>query len=289
MYTIENNLLKATFQPRCGELSSLINKITGTEHIWSANPDIWAWHAPILFPIVGSVKDDTLFAEGKSFFLSRHGFFRNSTPIVENHTETSITFLLLSDAQTLEVYPYEFEFRVRFTVLENSLKQEFLVKNTDSKRIYFALGGHPAFAVPFKENESYSDYYLEFEHAERLDRSMLSSKGLFTEVTEPVLVSGNIIPLSYSLFDNDAIVLKSIESRSVTIRSKTNMSSLKVDFKDFPYLGLWAKPNANFVCIEPWIGCADSEKGHADIREKELVQDLLPDEDFLASFTISVN
>jgi galactose mutarotase-like enzyme len=289
MYTIENELLKATFQPRCGELSSLINKRNGIEHIWSAKPEIWAWHAPILFPIVGGLKDDTLHAEGKTFFLSRHGFFRNSTPIVEQHTEKSITFLLLSDAQTLEVYPYEFEFRVRFTLLENNLKQEFLVKNTDSKRIYFALGGHPAFTVPFNKNESYSDYYLEFEHAERLDRSMLSTKGLYTEETEPVLVSGNIIPLSYSLFDKDAIVFKSIKSRSVTIRSKTNSSSLKVDYNGFPYLGLWAKPKANFVCIEPWIGCADSEKGHTDIREKELVQDLLPGDNFSALFTISVH
>ncbi|NCP83939.1 MAG: aldose 1-epimerase family protein, partial [Bacteroidetes bacterium] len=273
---------------RCGELSSLINKATGIEHIWSANPTIWPWHAPILFPIVGSLKDDTLFAEGKSYFLSRHGFFRNSIPIVENHTERSITFLLLSDAQTLEVYPYEFECRVRFTLLDHSIKQEFLVKNTDSKRIYFAIGGHPAFTVPFTDSESYSDYYLEFERAERLDRSMLSTKGLFTDEIEPVLVSGNIIPLSYTLFNNDALVFKSIVSRSVTIRSKSHTASLKVEFKDFPYLGLWAKPNANFVCIEPWIGCADSEKGHVDIRNKELVQDLLPGEDFLASFTISV-
>jgi galactose mutarotase-like enzyme len=288
MYIIENEFLKATFKSRCGELCSLVNKLTGIEHIWQANPEIWPWHAPVLFPIVGGLKDDTLHAEGSSYRLSRHGFFRNSIPEVENHTSTNVTFLLISNVETLAIYPYQFEFRVRFSLDGTHLKQEFSVKNIDSKTIFFALGGHPAFTVPFNNGENYSDYYLEFEHSERLDRCMLSKDGLFTEVTEPVLVGGNILPLNYSLFDKDALVFKSIESRMVTIRSHSHSSFLKVEFQDFPYLGLWAKPGADFVCIEPWIGCADSEKGHKDISEKELVQDVAPNEEFSAHFTISI-
>ena len=288
MYTIENEFLKASFKSRCGELASLINKNSGLEHMWQANQSIWGWHAPILFPIVGGLKNDILHIEDESFTMGRHGFFRNTTPEVEEHSERHIVFLLKSSELTRPLYPYEFEFRLHFELNGMSLLQRFIVTNTDSKPIYFALGGHPGFNVPFYESESYSDYYLEFEHSEQLHRQLLNEDGLFNGKTEQVKTDENTLPLSYDLFANDAMVFKEIKSRIVTIRSRKHERSLTVSFPNFPYLGLWAKHKANFVCIEPWIGCADSVDGHKHIRDKELVQDISSNESFSAEFTITI-
>lgn len=288
MYCIENDFLKATFKQRGGELCSLIRKSDNLEFMWKGNPEVWGWHAPVLFPIVGGLKNNQLRIDGKSYPLSRHGFFRTSFPEIESHHSNSITFLLQSSEETKKAYPFDFAFRISFELSENSLYYHFSVTNCDNKRLFFALGGHPAFAVPFFEKEAYTDYYLEFEVSERLDRELLNSEGLFSGIKEPVLVSGNKLPLSYSLFEQDALVFKSIESRKVTIKSNNHSSSLSVSFPNFPYLGLWAKPGADFVCIEPWIGCADSKEGHNDISEKELVQDIEPGETFSTTFWITV-
>lgn len=288
MYYLENDLLKITFKERSGELASLFDKKNKTEFMWQADPNVWAWHAPILFPIVGGLKNDTLFVDGAPYSLARHGFFRNSIPEVEEHSQRHIVFLLKSSAQTKAIYPYDFECRIRFDLKDKSLTQRYIVTNTDTKPLFFALGGHPAFKVPFFENENYSDYFVEFEKAELLEASLLSKEGLFLGKTKAILLSGNKLPLSYSLFSNDALVFKSLESRSACIRSVNHSISLEVSFPNFPYLGLWARPNADFLCIEPWIGCADSESGHKDINEKEMMQDIEPGEVFDVEFVISI-
>lgn len=289
MYSIENEFLTARFKKKGAELYSLTSKKTQTEFMWNGNPEIWGWSAPVLFPIIGGLKNDTLFVNKVGYSMTRHGFFRKSVPIVESQTNSSITFLLTDSDETKKSYPFSFEFRIRFELDGSKLKQTFEVTNTDTKSIFFALGGHPAFKVPFFDGESYSDYFLEFEQSERLDRHLLNPEGLFSGETEPILVHGNKIPLTYSLFEQDALVFKEINSRRVTIKSKRNNTTLSVHFPDFPYLGLWSKPGANYVCIEPWIGCADSYLGHKDISDKEFIQDVLPGETFTTWFSVEID
>lgn len=288
MYYLENDLLKIAFRERCGELASIFDKKNEIEFMWQADPNVWTWSAPILFPIVGGLKNDTLHVNGASYAMARHGFFRNSIPEVEEHSNRHIVFLLKSSSETKAVYPYDFECRIRFELNDKSLSQRYIVTNTDTTSLYFALGGHPAFRIPFFENENYSDYFIEFEKSEYLETSLLNKEGLFSGETQAVLLSGNKIPLSHSLFENDALVFKAIESRSVRVGSANHNHSIEVSFPNFPYLGLWAKPNADFLCVEPWIGCADSENGHKDISEKEMMQDIGPGETFSAEFMISI-
>ncbi|TNE71531.1 aldose 1-epimerase family protein [bacterium] len=289
MITIENDYLKAAFKTKGAELSSLIEKTSHTECIWQADPSVWAYHAPILFPIVGGLKLNTLHVDGKTYPLNRHGFARISEFEVEVQTKDSVTFLLKSSDLTHAVFPYEFEFRMKYSLNGESLKQEYIVKNTDTKPIFFALGGHTGFRVPLSTNEIYSDYWIEFEQSEHLNRYLINSEGLFTDETEPVLVYGNKIPLSYDLFSSDALIFKQMESRSVQLKSAKSPFSIKVDFPDFPYLGIWAKSGADFVCIEPWIGCADHQSGHKDISEKEFIQDIDAGESFSKHYLISIN
>lgn len=288
MISIKNPLLSASFKTKGAELCSLVHLESNTETIWQADPNVWGYHAPVLFPIIGGLKDNLLHINEKTFPLNRHGFARTAEFEVEEHQTDHITFLLKSSAQTRSIYPYDFEFRMKYSLDEDTLQQTFSVKNTGSETMFFALGGHTGFRIPLSKKSHYDDYLLEFEFSEQLDRHLINSDGLFTGETQPVLVYGNKIPLSHQLFSNDALIFKSIESRKVTLQSAKEKLKIQVDFQDFPYLGIWAKPGADFVCIEPWIGCADSVSGHTHISEKELMQDLEQGEEFQVFYTISI-
>lgn len=288
MLSIQNLHLRAAFKSKGAELCSLIHLATDTETIWQADPNVWGYHAPVLFPIVGGLKDNLLHIDGKSYPLNRHGFARTSEFVVEEHQTDCITFLLKSSEQTHSIYPYDFEFRMKYRLVDDRLQQTFSVKNTGTETMFFALGGHTGFRIPLSVHSTYEDYVLEFELSEQLDRHLINSDGLFTGETQPVLVYGNKIPLSRHLFSNDALIFKSIQSRKVSLKSPKDALRIHVEYEQFPYLGIWAKPGADFVCIEPWIGCADSISGHQHIADKELMQDLEPGATCNVTYTISI-
>ncbi len=288
MIVIENEFLKAAISTKGAQLSSLINKSTQTEHMWQANADIWPWHAPNLFPIVGGLVNNHLNIEGKTYSLSRHGFARQSEFKVAEATTDHAVFSLTANAQTLEVYPYHFSFQVLYTLIENSLRVTYKVVNLDNQTIYFSVGGHPAFNVPFGNQGSYEDYYLEFESAEPLETHLLSKEGYFSGETQSVQLQGRKLHLTRNLFDNDALVFKNINSRMITIKSDKHDQTLSVEFPHFKHLGIWAKPGADFVCIEPWLGYADNTVPASDISTKPAIQKLEKGHVFEAPFYISV-
>jgi galactose mutarotase-like enzyme len=289
MITIENNNLKVTIQNQGAEITSIINKATTTEHMWQADPEVWPWHAPNLFPIVGGCFNNEIHSEGKSYSLGRHGFARNSEFAASDLKPTHAKFSLVYDENTLAVYPYKFTFQVLYDLIDNKLRVSYKVINNDNKTIYFSVGAHPAFNVPFNTNETLEDYYLEFEEDEPLETHLLSESGLFNGTKEVVPVEAGGLPLTKELFVKDALVLKDLKSRSVTIKSKKHERSLKVKFPHFNYLGLWSKPGSSFVCIEPWLGCADTEGKKWDISEKEAIHALEHGHVFEVDFTIELN
>lgn len=288
MVTIENEFLKATISSKGGQLVSLINKATQTEIMWQADPQIWPWHAPNLFPIVGGLVNNELLVDGKAYNLSRHGFARQSAFTVAEANPHHADLMLHSTAQTLEVYPYKFAFHILYDLIDNALRITYKVINLDSKAIYFSVGGHPAFNVPFGSGESYEDYYLEFEVIEQLDSHLLSAEGYFTGATIPVELNGNKLPLTRHLFDNDALVFKYIKSKSVAIKSNKNDLSLTVEYPHYKHLGIWAKPGVDFVCIEPWLGFADEVTPATDISKKTAIQKLEKGHVFEAPYYISI-
>ncbi len=151
------------------------------------------------------------------------------------------------------------------------------------------VGAHPAFAVPFRAGDAYEDYFLEFENQEPLETHMLSSEGYFTGETKRVETDANRLPLTKHLFDQDALVFKNLASRRVAIRSRKHNQAVIVDYPPFSYLGIWAKPGAPFVCLEPWLGCADSEGKPKPIEQKEAIQHVAPGHVFEAAFAIRIS
>ncbi|TZF84672.1 aldose 1-epimerase family protein [Pedobacter sp. BS3] len=289
MVTIENELLKVVIRSKGAELSSLINKQTETEHIWYADPQVWPWHAPNLFPVVGGCINNEIRVDGTAYPMQRHGFARHSQFMKIEHTDTHAQFSLPYNPDTLKVYPYKFEFQVLYDLFGNKLRVSYKVINRDDKDIYFSVGAHPAFTVPFYTGEKYADYYLEFNNGESLERYILSPEGFFTGETEPVVLQGNKLPLNAELFANDALVFKNLQSREVSIKSDRHEHSLSVSFPHFNYLGIWAKPGAPFVCIEPWLGCADTVNKATDIGNKEAIQKVEHGHVFETEFYIAVS
>jgi galactose mutarotase-like enzyme len=288
MVQLENDYLKVAIDVKGAQLSSVINKATGIEHLWQDGQKIWAWHAPNLFPIVGSVINDELLVDGAAYPMPRHGFARQSEFILLENDEENAIFSLPSSEKTIHIYPYKFDFQVLYTLIENALRITYKLISHDKKTIYFSVGAHPAFCVPFNKSEKYEDYYLEFETEEKLITHLLSPEGYFTGETLPVNAPGNKLYLTKDMFDGDALVFKDLKSREICIKSDKHDQSVSVEFPHFNYLGIWAKGGGDFVCIEPWLGCADTAGRHVDISQKESIQSLKPGHVFEVAFFISI-
>lgn len=289
MITIKNAAVSATINPKGAELVSLINQASQIEYMWSADPAFWGKSSPVLFPIVGSVKDDTFIYEGATYHLPRHGFARERVFAVENQTEDSATFLLKSDEASLKVFPFPFELRLHYTVDGNQLHVKYEVTNKSDTEMLFSVGGHPAFKVPLVGGTSYEDYYLEFNTTEDFMRWPLTKEGLIEATPEKFPTDDNRIALTKELFYQDALVFKHLQSDSVTLKSDKTSHQLKFDFKDFPFLGIWAAKNADFVCIEPWCGIADSANHNQQLTEKEGINQLNANEIFERTWRVEVN
>lgn len=274
MQTLKNQSLSIQINPKGAELTSIFNNEKQTEYMWNADFTFWGKSSPVLFPIVGALKENTYRFEGQEYTLPRHGFARDREFVVEKLDESNATFLLTHDENTLKVYPFKFEFRLIYTLENNTLKVMYSVKNIGKNKMYFSVGGHPAFAVPFSENTNYEDYYLKFDKTETFKRWGLTPEGLIETQPSNFLIDTNRLNLTKELFYDDAIVFKNLESTSVILKSDKTNHQLKFDFEGFPYLGIWAAKDANFVCIEPWCGIADSANHNQELTEKEGIIEL---------------
>jgi galactose mutarotase-like enzyme len=288
MITLQNADIQATINPKGAELNSLVLLASELEFMWEGNPAFWSKHSPVLFPIVGGLKDNTYYYNNKAYQLPRHGFAREKTFAVEHQQSDSVTFLLTHDESTLAVYPFEFAFRVRYTLLNNQLQVSYLVENPGSDTLWFSVGAHPAFKVPLVEGTHYEDYLLSFNQAEDWARWPLTPEGM-VEKSPVLLVEKNTdLPLFKELFYEDALVFKNYRSDSVVLHTPKSAHSLRFDFPDFPYLGIWASKNADFVCIEPWFGIADSVSHNQDITQKEGIIPLATKEKFERTWTVTL-
>ena len=289
IYSLENSTVKITASSHGGELHSITSKNSNVEYLWNGNPEFWKYHSPILFPIVGKVKDLKYKVNGCEYTLPQHGLGRISDFELSSQTDNSITFKLAYSEDTLKIYPYKFELYITYTLLENAIKVSYSVKNVDSKQIFFSIGAHPAFMCPINNEGVLEDYYFEFDENETAPIMLLNEKGYFTHEKLDYLNNSNTIPLSKELFKNDALVFNNLKSKAITIKSKVTDKYLKVDFSEFPYLGLWAPATgAPFVCIEPWFGHADYCDFEGDFSEKEGILSLKENENFDCSYTVYI-
>jgi len=270
------------------EICSLKSKKTNIEYIWQGNPEIWGSHAPVLFPIIGALKNDTYFFKGKAYQLPRHGFIRRNKDLtVVTHKPNQLVLQLISSDKTKNMYPFDFRFRISFELLSNQLKVRHHIFNTGDQEIYFSLGAHPAFNCPLEEGKTYEDYHLQFEQTEILNTWKLDHHGQIEKEGETILNHTNKLALHSHLFDQDALIFKSLKSRQVSLCQQEN-ELIRVRFDDFSSLGLWAKPGAPFICIEPWLGYADSSKTQQQFIEKEGIICLQATKEFNASYSIEI-
>ena len=285
MASIENDFLKISATTKGAELDSIFHKQQQLEYLWSGDPAFWGKKSPVLFPIVGTLRENKYLYEGNEYSLSRHGFARDREFVLEQESPNELTFLLKSDDQSKEVYPFDFEFRVSYSLQRNALHVTYDVRNTGENEMFFSVGGHPAFKVPLVEGTSYEDYFLEFEQEETAKRHLLNADGLL-ESSEDFLRGSNKINLSKELFSRDAIVLNQIHSGMVSLLSEKTEHGLNFYFDGFPFLGFWAAKDADFLCIEPWCGVSDSINHSRQLMNKEGIICLKPHKTFTAVWSV---
>lgn len=288
-YKISSKSLSARINKTGIELCSIKSKATGKEYMWQGNPEIWGSHAPVLFPIVGELKDGEYYFEGKKYLLPRHGLVRYSNkPRLIEQTDDYLKFSIKWDKETLQIYPFKFELEVTFSIIGNTIRITHLITNHDDKVMFYSVGAHPGFNCPFYEDESYEDYFLEFEKPETDSTWMLDSNGLVTGETKPMLLDTRTLALHKNLFDKDALIFKNLKSNSLRLVSKKSGPVLSVSFDDFNYLGVWAKPQASFVCIEPWNGIADPSDFNQQLTDKEGILPLEPKQTEQKAYSITI-
>lgn len=279
--TISNSNLTAQINHFGAELFSLKNS-ANKEYIWEGNSVFWGKHSPILFPIVGTLKNNTYLYNGREYHLSRHGFAREMEFELIEKKEESATFSLISSVETRKVYPFDFELQICYSLEENKLNINYKVINKNEIVMPFSIGAHPALALA----GNFEEYSLEFQHDEILKYYLLE-EGLITNNSNEIPLKNRQLDLNYQLFENDALVFKTLKSKSITIL-KNNVPLLKVNFTDFPNLGIWTVKNGPFLCIEPWFGYSDTTKEYNDFSKKEGIQLLGKNEVFKSNFSIEI-
>lgn len=286
--TIENTLLKVSILAKGAELSSVWHKEHQLEYMWSGDAAFWGKKSPVLFPIVGTLKGDTYIFKNEKYNLPRHGFARDYTFELEHSSANKATFLLCSNTHTRQNYPFDFQFRLHYSLDGNQLNVTYDVKNISAETVYFSVGGHPAFKVPLVDGTDYEDYYIQLNQTETVGRYPLSIDGLLLTESDPFLTHSDRFALHPSLFHADAVVLKHLISDTMTIKSDKTPRGLRMIFKGFPFFGIWAAKNAPFVCLEPWCGVADSVNTTQELTEKEGINVLDPNSRFERTWSIEL-
>ncbi len=278
--TLSNTKISASINSIGAELIRL--EKDNKNYIWTIDEAFWNKTSPILFPIVGRLKNDSYSINDKTYELPRHGFARNFEFEVAHQTGSSAVFILTENAETLKNYPFQFELRLKYELIENSLKISYSVLNKSQEIMPFSIGAHPAFVI----EGSFSDYSLLFIEAEEFVSYELENEQ-FSNSFRKINSKNGQINLDYSLFEKDALVFKHLKSNKLTLLKK-NEPVLSVQFEGFPYLGIWTKPNAPFLCIEPWCGLADNVNHNGNIFEKEGINLLHPQEIFSRTIKITL-
>ena len=278
--TLFNSNITATINHLGAEVISL--KSNDKEYIWEGNPVFWGKHSPVLFPIVGTLKDNSYKYNSISYQLSRHGFARETEFKLIEKKEDLAVFSIASNEDTKKVYPFEFELQLIYSLEDNHLNIQYKVTNKGMGQMPFSIGAHPAIALPGK----FENYSIQFEKEEPLVYNLLEND-LISDEVKTLFTTDNKVDLHYSLFENDALIFKNLKSRSLTI-FENQKPMVKMHYKDFPHLGIWTKMNAPFLCIEPWFGYSDSNESTGSILEKEGIQILESKSTFDAQFSIEI-
>jgi len=272
MIELSNSCLTAKISPTGAELKSLKESATGIEYIWQSDPAIWNGASPVLFPIIGGLKNGVCCIKGKEYKIPPHGFVRKKTWKLISQSDAAATFETLSDDTTRPLYPFEFILRGHYVLNQSAVAIRYEVVNKDRERMLFSIGSHPAFNIPFAGG-SIENYYVHFSQEEKMQRYFFKD-GMHLNETEPAFDNCRQIYLKKNLFDRGPLIFKAPQSKTFTIMNSKNSKHINVKTGGVPFVALWAPPGAPFACIEPWYGIPDNIDTSGEFFEKEGIMNL---------------
>ncbi len=285
-FQISSSDLLVKINARGAELAAITDKASGFEFLWQADPAVWNRHAPVLFPVVGKLYNNTISINGQSYQMNQHGFARDKTFELIELYEDTISLMLEADDDTKKLYPCDFKLIISYQVKERSLSTFYTVINTGISNLHFSIGAHPGFNLPLKD---LSQYKIRFNKPEDLNRLLLVD-GNFSGQIENLGAQLSELSIDAELFKKDALVFKNLNSDSLILMQNEGDFSITLNFAGFPYMGIWSKyPNQDFICLEPWAGLADVVGFKGDIAEKEGMLLLEPGETQSFAFELSFN
>ncbi len=275
VHYIENEFLNIGVKEDGSELTSVYLKENSTEYLWQGDSKYWAGQSPILFPIVGRLIEDSYYLDGKKYEMPKHGFARKMKWDFLGADGASMSFSLKDTEETYRMYPYKFEVIVTFTLEGNTLKVTHSIENKNNKVMYASLGAHPAFncaigdRLVFSDNETLETEKIDLVNSLRLPEKL------------PVLSNERVITITEDIFNEDALILSNFKSETITLESDNHSRKVIFHLGNAPYLGIWAKPGAPYVCIEPWCGVNDSTEKKNDFSEKDGINKIEAGEKFV--------
>jgi galactose mutarotase-like enzyme len=285
--TIAGQRFAASIEELGAELRSLRDRQSGTEYIWAGDQRWWSGSAPILFPIVGGLKNNKYTHRGVEYSLPQHGFARRCAFKLVRLEPSAVAFELAASEETRRQYPFDFRLRATFMAEDRGLAVQYDLTNTGPGEMFFSIGSHPALRMPFAGGQL-ENYYLHFSAEESLQRHFFEN-GLILDQTAPAFDTSRQIFLRPDLFERGVLIFKHPASEVVSLRNSYNPSAVSVVTGGAPYLGIWAKPGrCPFVCVEPWFGLPDSLGSTGELSEKEGILRLAAGEAFTCTYRLEV-
>ena len=289
LYTIHNSDMTVTIDGLGAQLQS-ITAAGGTEYLWSGDPAYWPSRAPILFPYVGRLTDDTYTCDGRAYQMTRHGFARRTEFSVLTQGKDHITLYMEDSEESRKLYPFAFRFDVSYVLEGSTLVIVYAVESRDGRTMFFGLGGHPGFRVPLEEGRAFTDYRLTFAQPCQPWQVLMSENYMISGREAPYpLENGVDLPLRHDLFDRDAIILKHF-ARSVTLSAGEGTRGLTLSCPRMRYLGIWHQPktDAPYVCLEPWVSLPCREGVVEDLSQQFDLVSLEPRQRYENRWTVTV-
>lgn len=286
-YIIENELLKVTVTTNGAQIKSVIRKEDGVEHIWQADPKVWAYHTPVLFPHTGRLKNGTLTVDGKDYESKPHGFARIMEHRLVSQGEDALVLELTDCEETLASWPFAFRLVSTFALDGDTLHHTLTVENHSERQMPFGIGFHPGFSLPFDGAHTFRDYELRFENPES-PICLATDGGLISGQHYWLGNNMRAIEIDEHLFDNDSHCMVGLSSRTLGLYEKDTGRGVVCSIRSFPYVLIWSKPGEpKFICIEPWNSLPSPVDGSTDWYEKPAAAILEPGESWDTTLSMS--
>jgi len=289
-YSITNEYLSICISDIGAELKSIKKINDDVEYLWQMNKEIWERQAPLLFPVIGRLKDEEYEYDNKTYKMGIHGFAYVSLFKVFSIQKDKITFLLKENKDTLKVFPFKFELYITYLLKDNSIIKKHKIINKNNNKMYFEIGGHEGYNLALFSGEKMEDYYIEFENSNKITSYVLGENMMVNKEKKEIQLKNQKLYLFPEVFKDDALIIDEFKSHKIAIKNDKNNRSVTVNFDDFKYLGIWTKYMvSNYVCIEPWSSLPDANFLDKKLINKQDIIELEKNSEKVLKYTITIN